>query len=79
MKLLYFTIVGAAFIFLSELVLGVPFFEELPEYAGAIGVAVKAAFILVCYVAMIVYDMFITVMTRLYFLKFRDKIKRILK
>ena len=78
-KFLYFTAIGAAFIFLSELIMGVPFFADLPDYAGIVGVLVKCGFILLCYVALFAYDMFISVMTRLYFLKFREKFKRLLK
>lgn len=78
-KFLYFTAVGGVFILLSELVLGVPFFQDLPDYAGIVGAFVKGGFILLCYIALFAYDMFIAVMTRLYFLRFRDKIKRILK
>ena len=77
-KVLYFTAVGAAFIFVSELLLGVPFFSDLPELGGALSILVKAGFVLLCYVAFFAYDMFISVMTKLYFLKFRDKIKRLL-
>ena len=78
LKLLYFTAVGAAFIFVSELVLGVPFFSDLPNLDGVMMTLAKAGFVLLCYIAFFAYDMFISVMTKLYFLKFRDKIKRLL-
>ena len=77
-KVVYFTAVGAAFVFVSELVLGVPFFTDLPQLDGALMTLAKAGFVLLCYVAFFAYDMFISVMTKLYFLKFRDKIKRLL-
>lgn len=77
-KFLYFTAVGAAFIFVSELILGVPFFTDLPDLGGVLSLLVKIGFVLLCYVAFFAYDMFISVMTKLYFLKFRDKIKRLL-
>ena len=78
LKLLYFTAVGAVFVFISELVLGVPFFTDMPAFDEPIATLAKAGFVLLCYVALYAYDMFISVMTRLYFLKFRDKIKRLL-
>ena len=78
LKVAYVSAVGAIFIFVSELVLGVPFFSDLPALDGALATLAKAGFVLLCYVAFFAYDMFISVMTRLYFLKLRDKIKRIL-
>ena len=78
-KFVYISAVIVAFISLTELVLGVPFFEEMPNLSPLVGTLVKGGIILLCYVAFFAYDMFITVLVRLYYLKFRDKFKRIFK
>ena len=78
-KFVYVTAVIAAFIALTELVLGVPFFEEMPTLSPLVQNLVKGGIILLCYVAFFAYDMFITVLVRLYYQKFRDKFKRIFK
>ena len=68
-----------AFIALTELVLGVPFFEEMPNLSPVLMNLVKGAIILLCYLAFFAYDMFITVLVRLYYQKFREKFRRIFK
>ena len=78
-KFAYISVILATFIFLSELLLGVPFFEEMPDIAPTLQLWVKVGIVALFYIAFFAYDMFITVLVRLYFLKFRDKFKRLFK
>ena len=78
-KLLYFALVIGVFIFLFELVSGVSFFSELDGVSAGLIKWAKLGVIALFIFALFVYDMFVTVMIRLYFLKFREKFKRLLK
>ncbi|MBO5945381.1 MAG: hypothetical protein J6Q69_02125 [Clostridia bacterium] len=78
-KLAYFTVVLAVMILATELVLGVSFFEEMPNTAPILKTLMKVGIIGLFYVAFVAYDMFITVLIRLYFMKFRDKFKRLFR
>ena len=57
---------------IAELLLGIPFFGEE-------GIIMKVALYVLMNVAFIAYDMFITVMVRVYYDKFRRRFKRFLK
>ena len=78
-KLVYISVVTLLFLFLSEMLLGVPFFEEVEGVAPTLQGAVKAGMLALIGIAFFAYDAFITVLVRLYFLKFREKFRRILK
>ncbi len=78
-KLVYITAVLVSFIALCELVLGVPFFEDIGGYSPNVVTLIKGGTIILIYVAFFAYDMFLSVMARLYFLKWRDKFKRLFK
>lgn len=72
LKLVYINIVIWAMIFLVELIFSVPFFDtELW--------IMRVALYLLINVAFIAYDLFITVMVRIYFGKIRQKFIRFLK
>lgn len=81
LKLVYFALSAPAVIVISEKVLGIPFFGEdlqLPFIEGnelIFKLAVVAA--LIC--ALMVYDVFLTVMVRAYFARLRPAMKHILK
>ena len=72
LKLVYINVVIWVLFFAFELIFGIPFFES--EH-----ILMRALLYLLINVTFIVYDMFITVMTRLYFLKYRDRFKRFFK
>ncbi len=72
-KLVFINAVVLALFFITEFIFGVPFFEE----EG--GLVMKVILFLLINFAFIVYDLFITVMVRLYFEKFRKRFKRFLK
>ena len=72
MKLLFINAVLVALTFAYELIFGVPL-VPIENKMIVIGVY------LVMNVAFIAYDMFITVMMRVYFLRFRNRIKNLLK
>ena len=78
-KLAYFTVVLVLMILVTEFVLGVSFFEEVPNTSSILQLWMKVGIIALFYIAFVAYDMFITVMIRLYFLKFRDKFKRLFR
>ncbi len=72
LKLVYINTVMAAFIFLFELLFGIPFLNvDKLIIKIALYVFLNAAFIL--------YDIFMTVMVRFYFDKLRNRIKHLLK
>jgi len=72
-KLVFINAVIWALFCVCEFLFGVPFFD------GVDSLLWKAAIYLVINVAFVVYDMFITIMVRLYFEKFRKRFKRFLK
>lgn len=72
-KIVYINVILVITVFLSEFITGVPFFEELVAWY------LKVALIFLFNVSFVAYDLFLTVMVRLYFLKFREKFKRFLK
>ncbi len=78
-KAVYITLILFSFIALTELVLGIPFFEDMGEYSPSVWRLIKAGTIALIYIAFFAYDMFITVIARLYFLKWREKFKRLFK
>ena len=78
-KFIYVTLVLVIFAALTELVLGVPFFEDTGKYSGAVLKLIKAGTVLLIYLAFFAYDMFISVIARIYFLKWREKFKRLFK
>lgn len=78
-KFVYISAILAACIFLSELVLGVGFFADLPELSSTLATLAKIGVVALFYVAFFAYDAFIAVLVRLYYLKYREKFKRLLK
>lgn len=68
-KLAYINIVVAILFFFSELVLGVPFFEE-----GH--VIMKVGIVILINICFLAFDKLVEVLSRLYFLKYRDRFKR---
>ena len=71
-KLAYINAVIWALFAICELLLGVPFFEENTAF-------MKAAVYVLMNVAFVAYDVFLTVMVRLYYDKIRQRFKRFLK
>ena len=71
-KLVFFNMIVWALFAIVEFVLGLPFFEGDTFWW-------KAALYLLMNVAFVAYDMFITVMVRLYYDKFRKRFIRFLK
>ena len=71
-KLVYINAVIWALFAICELLLGVPSFEENTAF-------MKAAVYVLMNVAFVAYDMFLTVMVRLYYDKIRQRFKRFLK
>lgn len=78
-KLVYVTLVLLSFVALTELVLGVPFFEDSGEYSASVFRLIKIGTIFLIYLAFFAYDMFISVIARLYFMKWREKFKKLFK
>ena len=72
LKLLFFNFVIWALFFVVEFIFGLPFFED-----G--GLIWKALLYLLMNAAFIVYDLFITIMVRVYYERFRKRFKRFLK
>ena len=80
-KLVYFNTVAPLMILFSEYVLGIPFFSDdlsIPIFEENMLLFKIVVYVLLI-VAMIVYDIFMTVMIKAYFSKFREYIKQILK
>lgn len=71
-KLVYINAVIAALMLLVEQLFGVPFFD-----GGSL--LVNAALWVLIVVAFVAYDMFLTVMVRLYMAKYRKRIRKYLK
>ena len=81
LKLVYFVIASTALILVSELLLGIPFFEDdfaVPFFEDNMMIFRALLYVLLI-VATFVYDVFMTVMIRAYFARFRKYIKQILK
>ncbi len=81
LKLVFFNIAAVLLILASELVFGIPFFENdlsLP-FLGENTFILKAAIYVLLIVAMMVYDFFVTVMARFYFARIRPRIEKMLK
>ena len=80
-KLAIFVLSSLAIIFVSELILGIPFFEDtlgvpfFEEHTDIFRIIVICGLIL----AMYVYDIFMTVMIRAYFSSFRKRVQALLK
>ena len=81
LKLAFFLVSATVMILVSELVLGIPFFNDeinIPFLSDNV-----ALFRIVVYLLMIaaffVYDIFMTVMIRTYFTSIRNRIKSLLK
>lgn len=71
-KLLFINAIIWVLIFCVELILGIPFFAVDKLW-------LKAAIYVLMNVAFIAYDLFITVLVRVYFEKFRPRFKKFLK
>ena len=71
-KLIYINAVVWGMFCISEFLLGIPFFEDEGR------VLIVITYILTN-VAFIMYDLFITVMVRLYYVKLRPRIQKLLK
>ena len=71
-KLVYINAIIWAIFAVCELLLGIPFFGEDTMF-------MKIAVYVLINVAFVAYDMFITIMVRLYFEKIRRRFKRFLK
>lgn len=71
-KLLFINAIIWVLIFCVELILGIPFFAVDKLW-------LKAAIYVLMNVAFIAYDLFITVLVRVYFQKFRPRLKSFLK
>ena len=80
-KLLTFAASAGAIIFTSEVLLGIPFFEEDVTFPlfGENTVIFKIAIYLGLIVMLAVYDYFMTVMIRVYFSTVRKRIAHLLK
>lgn len=77
-KLIFFNAALIALIFLGELIVGVPFFavgENMAEYEQII----KAALYIGFNVAFVLYDIFLNLMIRAYFIRLRSKFSRFLR
>ena len=77
-KLLFFNLALIAVIFLSELIFGIPFFsleQNLADYADIIKAALYVGF----NVAFILYDIFLNLIIRAYYVRFRAKFSRFLR
>ena len=72
LKLVFINAVIWVLFFLLELIFNTPLFDS--EYF-----IVKAALYILINLTFIVYDKFISIMTRLYFLKYRERFKRFFK
>jgi hypothetical protein len=72
LKLVFINALIWVLFFIAEFLLMVPFFEGE-------SLLLKAGFYLLINVTFIVYDKFVTIMTRLYFLKYRERFKRFFK
>ncbi len=81
LKLLFFNIVSPLMILASEYLLGVPFFEEditIP-FIGENTLLFKIVVYVLLIAALFIYDIFMTVMIRAYFVKIRERVQRFLK
>lgn len=81
LKLLFFAASSAALIFLSEKILGIPFFGEelnIPFLEGRDWIF-KTAVYAVLVGALMIYDAFLTIMVRAYYARLRPAMKNILK
>ena len=61
-----------ALFFISEKLLGIPFFGEE-------GIVMQIILYVLLNVAFVAYDLFITVMVRFYYVKLRSRFKKLLK
>ena len=80
-RFVYFNAVAILAILASELILGVPFFgqtEDIP-FLGENTLVAKIVIYALLILAMLVYDVFLTVMVRFYLTTVRPKIERLLK
>ena len=81
LKLAFFAVSAPTVILISEKLLGIPFFGEdlsIPMLEGNM-LIVKAAVIALLIAALMIYDVFLTVMVRAYFARLRSALKHILK
>jgi hypothetical protein len=81
LKLVYFNVTAVLLILASELIFGIPFFEDdlSLSFLGENTFILKAVIYVLLIVAMMVYDFFITVMARFYFARIRPRIEKMLK
>ena len=79
-KLLLANAMIAVLLLLTELITGVPFFEEGATLLGFISgkLLFVAAWVIMNF-AGVLYDMFLTAMVRVYFVRYRDRFKKFLK
>ena len=81
MKLIFFSVSAPSVVLISEKLLGIPFFSEelnIPFLEGN-ELIVRIAVIALLIAALMVYDVFLTVMVRAYYARVRPMMKRILK
>ena len=78
LKLLFFNAALVALIFLSELIIGVPFFTVEDRFAE-FALFIKAGLYVGFNIAFVLYDIFLNVMIRVYYQRFRTKFLRFLK
>ena len=71
-KLAYINAMVWALFFISEKLLGIPFFGEE-------GIVMQIILYVLLNVAFVAYDLFITVMVRFYYVKLRSRFKKLLK
>ena len=81
LKLAVFAVCGALIILVSELILGIPFFEDtlsVPFFENNMEIF-KVIVCVLLLAALMVYDIFMTVMIIFYFSNFRKRIQSLLK
>ena len=80
LKLLLANAMIAVLLLLSELLTGVPFLEDGAKLFGFIeGKALVIVSWVIMNIAGVAYDMFLTVMVRIYMVRYRDRFKKFLK
>ena len=80
LKLVFFNISALILISVSEFILGIPFFGEIniPLFEGKEWIF-KALVYVLLNLAFVVYDIFLTLMVKAYFLRVRPRISKIIK
>ena len=78
LKLVFFNAALIALIFLSEVIIGIPFFNIEDKYSEFAQI-IKAALYIGFNIAFVMYDICLNIMIRIYYTRFRMKFLRFLK